>query len=256
MGVVLMIRSTLTLYREAAVDTFRATARSGWAFVLLLLLYPVLTLVAMLVSPLGIIGGFAVGLLNAACAGTYLATLQDALEANRSLSISTVRQNLGRYTSEVIGVAFPIWIGSMIVNVALPGPVAAWLMLGVAVVFNVAPEMIGRTRSAGTAVLVDSVRWLRENGPEWFVPQLLLLVPVLVLRPGAVGDFIGMFGPLFGFVNAGGLALGGGGGPAAWAVGLALVVFVHASMLFRGALYKRLGSGGRRQRAWRARIGG
>ena len=255
-----MIRSTLALYRDAAVDAARGTARSGWAFVLLLLLFPLLSLVTMLVSPLGIIGGFVVGFLNAACAGTYLATLQDALESNRSLSISTVRQNFGRYTSEVIGVAFPIWIGSMIANVVLgqvaPPLVVSLLMLGVAVVFNVAPEMIGRTRSSGTALLLDSVRGLRENGPEWFAPQFLLLIPVLLLRPGAVLEFMSMFGPQFGFVNAGGLALGGGGGPTAWLGGLALVAFVHAAMLFRGALYKRLGPGGRRQRLWRARIGG
>jgi len=253
---VLLLRSTLSLYKDAAVDAARATVRSSWGFVLLLLLFPLLSVVSMLVSPLGVIGGFISGLLSAACAGTYLATLQDALESGRSVSLSAVRGNLGRYTSEVIGVAFPLWIGALVAGAVLPSAAVALLMLGVSLVFNVAPEMIGRSRAQGTGLLADSAKWLTQNGPEWFVPQLLLLLPVLVLRPGAVITFASMFGPQFGFVNAGGLALSLAGGPIAWLTGLALVAFVHAAMLFRGALYKRLGPGGRRQRSWRARAGG
>ena len=151
--------------------------------------------------------------------------------------------------------AFPLWIGALVAGVVLPSAAVALLLLGVSVVFNVAPEMIGRSRSQGTALLADSATWLKQNGPEWFAPQLVLLLPVLVLRPGALITFASMFGPQFGFVNAGGLALSGGWGPMAWLSGLALVVLVHAAMLFRAALYKRLGPGGRRQRLWRARIG-
>lgn len=252
----LLLRSTLSLYKDAALDAARATARSSWGFLLLLALFPLLSLVGTLVSPLGVIGGFISGLLSAACAGTYLATLQDAMESGRSVSFSAVRGNFGRYTSEVIGVAFPLWIGALVAGAVLPSAAVALLMLGVSVVFNVAPEMIGRSRSQGTALLADSARWLKENAPEWFVPQLVVLVPVLLLRPSALVTFASMFGPQFGFVNAGALALSLAGGPSAWLTGLALVAYVHAAMLFRGALYKRLGPGGRRQRLWRARIGG
>ncbi len=251
----LLVRATLQVYRDAGLDAVRATARSAWALILLLLLFPLLTVASLALSPLGVAGGFVVGLLNAACAGTYLATLQDALDERRSLSLSAIRQNLGRYTFDVIGVAFPIWIASMIVGFLIP-PAVSWIFpLAVGVVFNVAPEHIGRSRSAGVEVLRESAYWLKDNAPEWFVPQLFLVIPLLAMRPSSAGTILSMFGPLFGFVNAGALAIGAGAGPIGWAIGLALVAFVHATMLFRGALYQRLGRGGRRQRAWKARLG-
>lgn len=251
----LLFRSTLALYRDSAFDALRATGRSAYALLLLLLLFPALALVGMLTSPLGMIGGFVTGFMNAACAGTYLATLQDALEERRSLSLGSIRGNLGRYTSEVLGVAFPMWIASMIASAVLPGALNGVFQLAVGVLFNVAPEMIGRTRASGLELLQDAVVWLKENGPEWFVPQGVVLLGLLALRPSAFGTVLGMFGPQFGFVNAGALALSVGSGPAAWAGGLLLVGFVHAFMLFRGALFQRLGRGGRRARAWRARMG-
>ena len=251
----LLLRATLALYRDAAIDAARATGRSAFALVLLLLLFPALAGVSMATAPLGMIGGFVVGFMNAACAGTYLATVQDALDARRTISVSSIRANLGRYTSEVIGVAFPIWVVIAIASLALSGTVALILQLAIGVALNVAPEMIGRSRSSGVQLLQDAFFWLRESGPEWFVAQGVLLLPLLVLRPSAFGQVVGMFGPNFGFVNAGGLALSAGSGPLAWLAGLGLVAFVHVIMLFRGALFQRLGQGGRRARAWRARMG-
>jgi hypothetical protein len=251
----LLLRATLALYRDAAIDAARATGRSAFSLVLLLLLFPVLAFVGMATAPLGMIGGFVVGFMNAACAGTYLATIQDALDARRTVSVSSIQSNLGRYTSEVLGVAFPIWVVMAIASVALPGAVVVLLQLGIGVALNVAPEMIGRTRSSGVQLLQDAFFWLRESGPEWFIAQAALLLPLVLLLPSAFGQVVLMFGPNFGFVNAGGLALSVGSGPLAWLAGLGLVAFVHALMLFRGALFQRLGQGGRRARAWRARMG-
>jgi hypothetical protein len=251
----LLLRATFALFRDAAIDAARAAGRSAFALVLLLLLFPVLAFVGMATSPLGMVGGFVVGLMNAACAGTYLATLQDALDARRTISISSIQANLGRYTSEVLGVAFPIWVVSAIASFALPGPMVLLLQLAIGVALNVAPEMIGRTRSSGVQLLQDAFIWLKESGVEWFAAQAAVLVPLLLWRPSAFGGVVGMFGPNFGFVNAGSLALSGGSGPLAWAGGLAMVAFVHAIMLFRGALFQRLGQGGRRARVWRARMG-
>ena len=251
----LLLRATLALYRDAAIDAARATGRSAFALVLLLLLFPVLAFVQVATSPLGMIGGFIVGFMNAACAGTYLATLQDALDARRTISVASIQANLGRYTSEVLGVAFPIWVVLAIAAFALPGPVAVLVQLAIGVLLNVAPEMIGRSRASGVQLLQDAFFWLKESGVEWYVAQAAVLVPLLLLRPSAFGSVVGMFGPNFGFVNAGSLALSSGSGVAAWATGLALVALVHAIMLFRGALFQRLGQGGRRARVWRARMG-
>lgn len=252
----LLVRSTALIYRDALLDAGRATVRSAWGLVLLVVLAPLLLAAGKLLSPLGILGGMACGLLSAACAGTYLASTQDTL-ANaavaRSLSPATVRANLGRYTSEVLSVAFPIWIGALILGF-VPGPLGALYQVVVAVAFNAAPEFIGRTRATGTELLQESARWLKESGPEWFLPQALLLLPLALWRPGSVINILSMFGPQFGFVNAG-YALLGSDGPISWGGALGLVLYVHALMLFRGALFTRLGRGGRRQRLWKARLG-
>lgn len=252
----LLIRSTLAIYRDSALDAVRATTRSAYGFVFLLLLAPLLKVAGIALSPLGMIGGMAASLLMAACAGTYLATLDDTLGAasSRGLSLATLRGNLGRYTSEVLGVAFPIWIGGLILSF-VPGPLYWIYQVVVAVAFNVSPEMIGRTRSSGIELLGDSLRWLKDNGPEWFIPQALLLLPIALWRPGSVATILSMFGPQFGFVNAGG-ALLGMDGPISWVGAFGMVVYIHAMMLFRAALFIRLGRGGRRQRLWKARVGG
>ncbi len=251
----LIVRSTLALYTAAALDAARATLRSAWGFLLLVLLTPVLYLASMALSPLGMLGGLAVGLLTAACAGSYLACIEDALgrQGGRSLSLANVQANLGRYTWDVIGVSFPIWIGQLVVGL-VPLPLGLVYGLVVSVAFNAAPEMIGRFRGTGTELLLASARWLRENGPEWFIPQILLLFPLALWRPGNAVSILAMFGPQFGFVNAGSILLGMAG-PLTWLAGFGMVLFVHALMLFRAALYTRLGPGGRRQRLWRARVG-
>lgn len=255
-GAVHMVTATLKVYRDAAVDASRAFARSAWALLALALCFPLLVVVGTAVSPLGIVGGLIVGLLTAAAAGTYLATLQDALAARRSMGPQVLRANLARYTWDIVGVLFPLWVLDLALSFArAPYALVFAVGVGVALAFNPVPEMIGRARSGGMDLLGEAGRFMLNSGVEWLLPQLVLLGLVWVVVPGHALELLGLFGPRFGFVAAGSLAfVGAGGGAVAWAVGIVLVAVVHLAMLFRGALYERLSSGGRRARAWQERF--
>ena len=245
-----LVVATLRIYREASVVAARAFVRSAWAFGLLLVFFPILWFLGVLVAPLGPLGGLLVSLVHAACAGTYLATLQDALSVRRSVSIAQIRANFSRYAGDVLSVLFPIWILSLLVSLLQLPLVPLLVSIAVAIFFNPAPEMIGRSRTRGLELLGEAARFMGANWPEWVVPQVVVLGAAAAVLPGSALGIVALFGPQFGFVQAGSLVLGGGLGFLGWAFGLLTVAFVHGFMLFRGALYERLSAGGRRGRAW------
>lgn len=218
----------------------------------------------MLVGPLGFIGGMIYGFLHAACAGTYLATLKDALQSRRSVQADTVRRNIGAFTWDVIGALFPIWVGQLLLELSgIPTVVGMIYTLLVFLLLNPVPELIGRSRTTGVELLREAWSFMMSNGPEWIVPHLVLLGIAWLVFPGQALTLLRLFGPELGFVQAGMLAMGGQAllgsftavvnpwvaTPASWAIGFFLVALVHLVMLFRGALFSRL-SGGRRGREW------
>ncbi len=247
-----LVRATFAIYQDAGLAAGRAFARSAWAFGLLLAFFPLLWFLGVLLSPLGMLGGILVALVNAACAGTYLATLQDALTVRRSIDFALVRGNFSKHTNLVLSVLFPVWILQLLVGILDLPMVPLLVSVAVTIFFNPAPEMIGRSRSRGLELLGDAAKFMGANWPEWIVPQAVAVGLAVVIFPGSALGIVGLFGPQCGFVNAGALVLSGGTGLVGWLVGLAMVAFVHLFMLFRGALYERLASSGRRAREWQA----
>lgn len=244
-----LLTATLRLYLESATDAARAFTRSAWALGVLIASFPVLLLASMLLGQIPVLGGILLALLTDAAAGTYLACLQDALTLRRPLSWAAVRGNLGSYTWDIVNVQFPLWILHFLLAGAQV-PAVAILVVDVALFLflNPLPEMIGRARSGGFDTLKEAATFTTNHGPEWFIGQL----PIFA----GLGLWVGwtaalQFGPMFGFVNSGAWILGrltmGG---RAVAEGFALVALIHLLMLFRGALYQRLGQSGRRSRAW------
>lgn len=251
-----LLLATLRIYGDAGRDAGRAFARGAWAMIALLACFPVLALAGALVAPLGFFGGFLLAFLRAAAAGTYLACLRDALSSRKSLGPAVLRDNLGAHTFEIINVLFPIYVVELLLSLArAPMLVTLPVSIAIALFLNPVPEMIGRVRAGGMELLQDAGRFMLNNGPEWLAPQVLALGLLWAAFQSEALAVLGLFGPRFGFTEAGALALhGASGGAAGWAAGLVLLALVHAMMLFRGALYQRLGSGGRRQREWESRF--
>lgn len=243
-----LVVATIRLYVDAAKDAFRGFFRSALAFVVLLVAFPILIVAGMLCAPLGMMGGMLVNLLMDALAGTYLACLRDALSVRKGVSLAMVRGNFGANTWDIVGIQFPIWVVSFLLEQVGLSTVGLAFTVAVFLACNPVPEMVGRSRLGGVDLLQDAGRFMLSNGPEWFAGQVPFLVGLLFL--GGAGVATG-FGPGFGFVMVGGQAAGHVAlGPLGYGLGLGVVAVTHLIMLFRGALYERLSSGGRRARAW------
>ena len=255
------IMGTWKLYAAAGQATGRAMLRAPAGLVGLLAAQASIVLAMTLFAPLGLIGGFIVGFIMAAAAGAYLHLLDVSLTSHHAIGWGVIRESMGRYVWEVIGVMFVFWIGGMALEYVIPDArllTAVWLV--VFVLFNPAPEMIYQRHNAGSmALLSDALSWVKQNGPEWFAPMVVLGCGIVLFDPDLLLPYLQAFGPRFDFINPShGLApvLGalGSGNPLTIAIGILVPVLTHLVMLFRGALFKELGTGGRRSRAWQSQF--
>jgi len=256
-----LLKATWALYKDSAVDAAKGLGRSMFAVLALALAFVVLAVVGALVGGFGMAGGFIMGLVEVVVIGWYLSLVEVGVVANRRVTFSDLRQNVGRYFWEVISILFIFWIGELVLGMAAP----AVLLVAVPVcvlLFNPVPEMIYQERTQSMALLSDSLRFMQENWPEWLGAQLLAGVFLggwawLVFGgrpdPAMILKLVQVFGPWFGFIQVGSYAL------ASLAVGgfigaVVILAFTHFFMLFRGHLYRRLRHSSRRGRAWQSRM--
>lgn len=255
------LRATLDLYLDTARDTGRSLSRSGLALLVLFLATPVLIVASMLASPLGMIGGFLVGFLHAALVGWYLALVEVTVLGSRRLVLRDLRSTFGTYLWEVISVLFIFWIASMLLMRADPAVVTGLTLLAT-ILFNPVPELVYQGRTRSLALLQAALKFVQDNWPEWLAVHVAAWGVLGLWGWMVSGDMLGLatgviqlFGPWFGFISVGSLAIGQASmGPVGIASAVFLLVFAHAFMVFRGHLYRRLSRGSRRSRAWRARM--
>jgi hypothetical protein len=222
-----MIASTVKLYSATITETAGAIVRAPFVWLMLIALPLVISALAVLVSPLGIIGGFAIGFASVYLYGAYLYGVGQSIERRKALGFGIIRESMGHHVWDVMHIAFVHWVCSLVFGLGgLPAMVPALLGLAAFILFNPWPEVIHSERTSGAMdILVRSFRFMSEHGPEWVIPHLVLV---------AIG---------FGFtLYPMGLEP---------VVGLGLGVFLHPVMVFRGVLYRKLGKGNRRVRAWR-----
>jgi len=256
-----LLKATWALYKESAVDAFKGLGRSMFAVLALALAFVVLAVVATLVGGFGIAGGFIRALVEVVVIGWYLSLVEVGVVGRRPVTFADLRQNVGRYFSEVISILFIFWIGELVLGMTAPT-----LLLVVvpvcALLFNPVPEMIYQEQGRSLGLLSDALRFMQENWPEWLGAQILgaaflggwaWLVfggpPNLEL----ILNLVQAFGPWFGFIQVGSYAL------ASLAIGgfigaVVILAFTHFFMLFRGHLYKRMRTSSRRGRAWQSRM--
>ena len=255
-----VLAATLELYRDSLIDAAKGLGRSVWGVVALLIAYVVLTIAVRVGAHLGMAGGFLIGLTEAFTVGWYLSLVGIGVLGRRRVHLSDLKENVGALFGEVISVLFIFWIAGLLLQLSAP----SLLLVAVPVatlVFNPVPEMVYQERTQSIALLGDALRFMQHNWPEWLGAQLLgaaFLVGWGWLVFGGLDPLLGLqlvesFGPWFGFVHTGSMALTSlrlGG-----FVGAALILlFTHFFLLFRGHLYRRLAGSSRRARAWRSRM--
>lgn len=220
------------VFRRAAALTL-----ANWPVLGSLFVYAaIMTTSLALVGVLGVLGGFLVSLVWAACLGSFLSLVEIMVRAGR-VGLDDFRRSFGAYLWDVAGVLFLLWIFRLVAVPALAtlpqGPAVLLLLnLAILVFFNAVPELIYLGHYGSLDLLGESYRFIGENWIEWFPANLAM---------GAV---------LLGVAD---IAIGGIG---AWVQLGVLALLVYFAMVVRGLLFLELHGSSRRSRAFRYRAGG
>jgi len=185
-------------------------------------------------SALGILGGFLLSLVWAACVGSFLYLVEMMVRSGR-VSLDDVRRSAGAYVWDVVGVMFVVWIVFRLLAPALATiPQGPMLLLGlqlvVLVFFNAVPELIYVGRCSSLELLGESYAFIGDNWIEWFpiTCALGVLVIIVALIPVA---------PLF-----------------EWPRDVVVALLVYFAMVVRGLLFLELHGSTRRSLAFRHRM--
>ncbi|HEY0711145.1 MAG TPA: hypothetical protein VGF45_00605 [Polyangia bacterium] len=245
----------LRIYKDTFVLAFKR-AVAAWRLALLLIVYAVLIVVGiMLTRPLGIVGGFVLGLVVAACVSGYLSMLAQAVRG-MPVRLADLQSSFGALFWDVISVMFAVWILDLLVMLIANSAggngeaIAAMAALAMAFFLNPLPEMIYFQKGRSFDLLLQSMRFVLANPVAWFLPNLIFLFVILAptgrLNFG-LGNFLLTFSQIFSLRGLPSVFVGF----PAWALPL-LLLFFHYVMIFRGLLFETLASGSinPRRAAW------
>ncbi|HEY4183838.1 MAG TPA: hypothetical protein VGP07_02165, partial [Polyangia bacterium] len=249
----------LRLYGDTAVLAGRRAARA-WSVAFSLVLYAIIVmLAAKLVSPLGRIGGFVLGIVIAGCFSSYLHLMSHAV-AGSKIAFADLRQSFGAKFWDVVSVLFAFWIIGLIIEYAIApaaGPkadiVVALFGLAMAVFFNPVPELLYQGQSRSFQLLMESGTFISKHGLEWFLPNVLFaaaLMAPLGLLHGPPGQVVLNVADLLS-PNNDGMGVYNLFSRAPFYLQLPMLLIVHWFMVFRGLLFGELMRGGQRKRALR-----
>ena len=194
-----LISATMGLYRQALSATGRSLAKS-WVVVLALIAFAVLFLGASrIAAPLGIAGGFIIGIVNALLVGATLRLIEQSLNGARTLGFSDITESFGYYFWDIIGVGFVLWLPTMALDMGVQANPygqffsSAFLLL-LFILLNPAPEVIYQVRhDSPLDVFKTAYEFVLEHWIEWFLPFVILILPV-ILSPSGLLEFFSLSG--------------------------------------------------------------
>jgi len=251
----------LSLYRQVTVEAARR-ALAAWPVALSLIVYAVLLLAAMVAfAPLGIVGGFLIGFVVAACWSSYLELISQAVAGSQiRIRWDDFKRSFLARLWDVISVMFAFWIIALLTGPFVRGPngPAASAIIGFATAFffNPVPELLYQGHSRSFGLLMDAARFMFRFPVVWLLPNLVFAALGLVasgrLDVSHPAEVLILFGTTFS--SPMGIA-GIFTGLPYWALPIALAV-LHYAMIFRGILFRELVSGGgnTRLRAFQAKM--
>lgn len=237
------LAATVKMYQRVASRAGPLAVRN-WPVLLSLFAYAAImtaaTFVLAMFAGLGagvmVLAGFALSIVSAACAASFLYLVEMIVRTNR-VTFADFQRSFGVYLWDVLGVAFVLWILSRFLVPALASLPQATLLISalyvIILVFgNAVPELIYLGHHSTLALLEESYRFVGENWIEWFPPNLLLVAVLIALN----------LPTLSGAASIAQLAL--------------TALFVYFAMVFRGLLFLELYGSSRRGRMFRYRMEG
>ena len=237
------LKATLWLYAKALRRSWETLLKNWvvslapWAYAALL------SIVALMVAPLGMIGGLVLGLATQACISSGLYLVKNIVEGRRA-DFKDFINGFTVYLWELLGIAFVVWIPMRVLAMALAstpngGLIFALIQVALYILLNPAPELIYQTRSSGIGVISDSYNFVVENWLEWLLPNIVLTIAGYWILNILSAMSIGLPSVMQIFIIAVGM-------------GLCLSYF----MIFRGFLFAELHGSTRRSRAYRYKMQG
>jgi hypothetical protein len=230
------LTTTLAMYRRAFARAGALTLRN-WPVAGTTFAYSLALAAAVVVgSSLGILGGFLVSLVWAACISSFLSMVEMMLRTG-SVSWGDFRASFGVYLADVIGVTFILWVVFAIATPALrtipQGPgIILGMNLVIVVLFNAVPELIYLGHYSSLELLGESYRFIADNWIEWFPATIAMALPIVLALQVPLP-------PALGLVRT-----------------LVLALWVYFMMVARGLLFLELHGSTRRARDFRRRAGG
>lgn len=269
-----MLGPTLELHRTALKKTWQSLLRSWIVVAAVVGFVAILTAAMQVASFLGVAGGFLLGAVNALLVGATLGLIEQAVIHARPLSVKDVVGSVGQYFWDVIGVGFVLWVPLMALDLGMQnnpyGPfLSSAVLLLMFLLLNPVPEVIYLSRhDSPLDVFKSAYDFVMENWIEWFLPIMVLLIPMLLAPAGlrsffalsnSVGRGAGLdFSQIFilPFALLGGwLEYAGIPSSVAWSVTLLFTPpFAVAILLFRGHLFALLSGSSRRQRRFASQL--
>ena len=257
-----LIKSTGELYQRAIRDGLVALG-THWFWVLAPVLYLGLL---MLVSPVLPIFGpygaqFALGILQSLFLSHYLVGVKGAVSGER-ISLAEQLPRTWEMFFAIINSLFLLFILSFLMTtIVKAAPSLMWIHaaanLIILLLLNPLLEIAVFQGESGTAGATTSVEFVRDNFIEWFLPQLIVIAPVVVLFGwGALGFFSSgdpatlpqMITTIAGIWTM--------NGEVSSFIALAFAfAFTFVAMVFRGSLFRQLSRSSRRKRVYQQKFG-
>lgn len=248
-----LLTTTLQLYYQVAHDTWKHVQHNWWIAFLPLVYGFIFLIAGLIAAQLGMLGGFLLGFVLAVCTSSYLYFIAGVVTGNR-MTFTELGESWRPYLSPVITILFFFFVVQLTLSIILPGMAGAGLIslvinLGLLIVLNPIPEIIYQGRREGFDMLQESVDFLRENGVEWFAPQVVIaLLSFVAPLPfmAVVSQSGSLSAPTFGsnellFGSVTGILMA-----------IISAVLFYLLMVFRGLLFRALANSTRRQRLYRA----
>ena len=224
---------TLKIYRKVFVRAGHLALRN-WPVLASAFAYSaIMSVTVQLAMLLGLVGGFLMSLVWAACVGSFLYLVETIVRTTK-VTLEDFRRSFGVYLWDVVGITFLFWVfftlaTPAITQLAQGMLVLLFIQIAIFVLFNAVPELIYMAHYSSVALLSESYAFISANWIEWF-PANLLAAGVLY----AVASV-----PI--------------GGIGAYAKTAVLVLLVYCTMIMRGLLFIELHGSTHRGRAFKYR---
>ncbi len=174
---------TLALYRRAFLSTLQSFRRA-WVICVAVILFAAMMVAAMLLfGGMGLVGGLALGAVNALLIGATLSLVSHAVLGARRLDLQDIWASFGSHFWDVIGVGFVLWIPMMLLEQGLAANpygrlLQAAVLLLLFILLNAVPEVIYQVRhDSPLEAMRESYLFVVENWIEWFLPLAIVLAP-------------------------------------------------------------------------------